>query len=95
MVVLVLLCVLPACFGESSTCLMLYKEGGAPAVFQSPKCPLWKHYDFRQPPATVRCQSAMLQGRRKDQEDRTFCALDVPIPFLGILPWFSFVKLYR
>lgn len=85
MVVLGLLCILPACFGESSTCLMVYKEGGAPAVFQSPKCPLWKHYDFRQPPATVKCQSAMLQGRRKYQEDRTFCVLDVPIPFLGTM----------
>ena len=25
--------------GESSTCVTVYKEGGAPAVFQSPKCP--------------------------------------------------------
>uniref|UniRef100_A0A7N0VI25 PPM-type phosphatase domain-containing protein n=1 Tax=Kalanchoe fedtschenkoi TaxID=63787 RepID=A0A7N0VI25_KALFE len=70
------------CYGESSTCLMLYKEGGAPAVFQSPKCPRWKlssHGDS-QPPV---CHTAMQQGRRKTQEDRVFCNLDVRIPFPG------------
>ena len=27
--------------GESSTCVTVYEEGGAPAIFQSPKCPHW------------------------------------------------------
>ncbi|XP_052291936.1 uncharacterized protein LOC102621122 isoform X3 [Citrus sinensis] len=70
--------------GESSTCLTVYKEGGAPAVFQSPKCPRWKLSDYNSPPRTTsRCQSAMRQGRRKSQEDRTLCALDLHIPFPG------------
>lgn len=71
-------------FAESSTCLMVYKEGGAPAVFQSPKCPLWKLSDYTfQSPSASHCQIAMHQGRRKYQEDRTLCALDVRIPFPG------------
>lgn len=77
------------CVGESSTCLTVYKEGGAAAVFQSPKCPRWNlpNYDSR-PRSTATapsslCQSAMLQGRRKSQEDRTLCALDFRIPFPG------------
>lgn len=68
---------------ESSTCLMVYKEGGAPAVFQSPKCPRWRLSNHASRPRTVTCQSAISQGRRKSQEDRTFCALDVRIPFPG------------
>ncbi|XP_050941191.1 probable protein phosphatase 2C 51 isoform X7 [Cucumis melo] len=72
------------CFAESSTCLMVYKEGGAPAVFQSPKCPLWKLSDYTfQSPNAPHCQIAMHQGRRKYQEDRALCALDVRIPFLS------------
>ncbi|GAV87925.1 Pkinase domain-containing protein/PP2C domain-containing protein [Cephalotus follicularis] len=75
------------CNGESSTCLMVYKEGGAPAVFQSPKCPWWKLSNYDSPPRSsttaARCQSAMLQGRRKALEDRTLCALDIRIPFPG------------
>ncbi|PPR89087.1 hypothetical protein GOBAR_AA31603 [Gossypium barbadense] len=72
--------------GESSTCLTVYKEGGAPAVFQSPKCPRWKipnHDSGERSPttATGRCQSAVLQGRRKHMEDRTVCMLDLHIPF--------------
>ena len=74
-------------YGESSTCLTVYKEGGAPAVFQSPKCPRWKlsNYgpDSRTTTTMARCQSAMLQGRRKSQEDRILCALDIRIPFPG------------
>ncbi|XP_015891455.3 uncharacterized protein LOC107425914 isoform X1 [Ziziphus jujuba] len=69
---------------ESSTCLTLYKEGGAPAVFQSPKCPRWKLSSYAsRSPSTARCQSAMLQGRRKSQEDRTLCVLDLTVPFPG------------
>ncbi|XP_057965687.1 uncharacterized protein LOC131156200 isoform X3 [Malania oleifera] len=77
-----LLCVKTGVHGESSTCLTVYKEGGAPAVFQSPKCPRWKlsNYASRR---TIACQSAIHQGRRRSQEDRTLCALDVHIPLLG------------
>ncbi|XP_027363677.1 uncharacterized protein LOC113871100 isoform X2 [Abrus precatorius] len=75
---------IPFAHGESSTCLTVYKNGGAPAVFQSPKCPRWKLSDYDSPPqTTARCQSAMLQGRRNSQEDRTLCVLDVRIPFPG------------
>ncbi|CAM8890284.1 unnamed protein product [Rhodiola kirilowii] len=73
------------CYGESSTCLMLYKEGGAPAVYQSPKCPRWKlsNYDDSWPSQAPVCQTALHQGRRKNQEDRIICNLDVQIPFPG------------
>ncbi|XP_024030374.1 probable protein phosphatase 2C 51 isoform X2 [Morus notabilis] len=71
-------------FAESSTCLTLYREGGAPAVFQSPKCPRWKLSDYAShSSSTERCQLAMLQGRRYAQEDRALCALDLRIPFPG------------
>ncbi|KAF5738864.1 hypothetical protein HS088_TW12G00058 [Tripterygium wilfordii] len=84
LVVIVILFETTNCSGESSTCLAVYKEGGAPAVFQSPKCPRWKltNYASRlRTSAPSRCQSAMLQGRRKYQEDRTLCALDIRVPF--------------
>lgn len=64
---------------------MVYKEGGAPAVFQSPKCPRWTlptQEDLRR--RTTNCQSAMIKGRRSHQEDRTVCALDIRIPFPGL-----------
>ncbi|KAK9921679.1 hypothetical protein M0R45_030181 [Rubus argutus] len=69
-------------YGESSssTCLTLYKQGGAPAVFKSPKCPRWRHSGY-----LGRCQTAVLRGRRKSLEDRTLCALDLRIPFPGEL----------
>ncbi|XP_068634349.1 uncharacterized protein [Aristolochia californica] len=68
---------------DSSTCLMLYKEGGAPAVFHSPKCPRWTLLDDRDAVRTSNCQSAILQGRRSHQEDRMLCILDLRIPFPG------------
>uniref|UniRef100_A0A2P2IPI4 Uncharacterized protein LOC105649936 n=1 Tax=Rhizophora mucronata TaxID=61149 RepID=A0A2P2IPI4_RHIMU len=76
------------CAGESSTCLTVYNEGGAPAVFKSPKCPRWNLPSYDSGPRTTslrsaRCQVAILQGRRKSQEDRAVCALDVAIPFPG------------
>ncbi|XP_042518279.1 uncharacterized protein LOC122092049 isoform X3 [Macadamia integrifolia] len=83
LLVLLLLLSIPCFNGESSRCLMVYKEGGAPAVFQSPKCPRWilSTDGFRR--RKVNCESAMLQGRRRSQEDRTLCALDLQIPFPG------------
>uniref|UniRef100_A0A0D9XTM4 protein-serine/threonine phosphatase n=1 Tax=Leersia perrieri TaxID=77586 RepID=A0A0D9XTM4_9ORYZ len=38
---LLLLAQPPWCAGESATCLAVYREGGAPAVFQSAHCPRW------------------------------------------------------
>ncbi|XP_020233845.1 uncharacterized protein LOC109813954 isoform X2 [Cajanus cajan] len=80
-----LLCTtIPSVRGESSTCLTVYNNGGAPAVFQSPKCPRWKLSDYDSPPqTTARCQTSMLQGRRSSQEDRALCVLDLHIPFPG------------
>ncbi|PIN06965.1 Serine/threonine protein phosphatase [Handroanthus impetiginosus] len=75
--------------GESLTCLAVYEEGGAPAVFQSPKCPRWILSNFKSKPnrhygsPSATCQAAMLQGRRKSQEDRTLCVFDLRIPFPG------------
>ncbi|KAI3967008.1 hypothetical protein MKW92_046135 [Papaver armeniacum] len=80
--VILIFLLIPNSNGETSNCLMVYKEGGAPAVFKSPNCPRWtlsKDEAFRL--RTENCQSAILQGRRKHQEDRTFCALDMRIPF--------------
>ena len=84
-----LVCSTTRSHGESSTCLMVYREGGAPAVFQSPKCPRWKLPDHDSgkraaTSTTARCQLAMLQGRRKHMEDRTLCMLDLHIPFPSI-----------
>ncbi|XP_052731586.1 uncharacterized protein LOC108325860 isoform X3 [Vigna angularis] len=81
-----LLCAtVPFVHAESSTCLTVYKNGGAPAVFQSPKCPRWKLSEYDSPPkTTARCQIAMLQGHRKSQEDRALCVLDVRIPFPSV-----------
>ncbi|XAR58577.1 Phosphoprotein phosphatase [Bertholletia excelsa] len=77
------LCLSTRAYAESSTCLMVYKEGGAPAVFQSPKCSRWKLSDHASQSRTARCQSAMHQGRRRSQEDRILCVLDIRIPFPG------------
>ncbi|KAI5430279.1 hypothetical protein KIW84_034747, partial [Lathyrus oleraceus] len=46
----------------------------------------WRLFDYDSSPRTAtRCQSSMLQGRRKSQEDRTLCVLDVRIPFPGTM----------
>ncbi|WMV47272.1 hypothetical protein MTR67_040657 [Solanum verrucosum] len=79
------LCVSTCTYGESSKCLTVYKEGGAPAVFKSPKCPRWKLPEYGSEQwsklPNARCQTALHQGRRKSQEDRILCALDIHIPF--------------
>ncbi|KAK1412574.1 hypothetical protein QVD17_33944 [Tagetes erecta] len=70
--------------GESLTCLALYKEGGAAAVFQSPECPAtWRLPAEHGSRRGGRCQSATRQGRRNHLEDRTFCTLDMRVPALG------------
>ncbi|KAL7113000.1 hypothetical protein ACP275_04G035700 [Erythranthe tilingii] len=83
------LCLYTPVAGESLTCLTVYREGGAPAVFQSPKCPRWTLSNFKAQTnrrfgsPSPACQSATLQGRRNSQEDRTLCVFDLRIPFPG------------
>ena len=81
--------VIPSYSAESSTCLSVYNEGGAPAVLNSPKCPRWELSDHRPPPRNPKCQFAVRQGRRPYQEDRVICALDLRLPFPGktLLPY--------
>ncbi|PIA45708.1 hypothetical protein AQUCO_01600146v1 [Aquilegia coerulea] len=73
----------------SSTCLKVYKEGGAPAVFQSIDCTRLnlsteENVIKKQLENCQKQHSFKLQGRRKYQEDRTVCALDLKIPFHGM-----------
>jgi hypothetical protein len=80
---------LPRCAAESAMCLAVYREGGAPAVFQSAHCPRWTL-----PPhdgqgggggksIPMGCHVAADRGRRRSQEDRAVCALGIRIPFVG------------
>ena len=81
----------PRCAAESATCLAVYREGGAPAVFQSAHCPRWTLL----PPGAgeghgggggsfpMGCHVAADRGRRRSQEDRAVCALGIRIPFVG------------
>ncbi|KAL6841604.1 hypothetical protein ACP4OV_028543 [Aristida adscensionis] len=78
---------LPRCAGESATCLAAYREGGAPAVFQSAHCPRWtllppggEGDGGRSHPRG--CHVASDRGRRRSQEDRAVCALGIRIPFI-------------
>ncbi|XP_051181071.1 uncharacterized protein [Lolium perenne] len=78
------------CAGESATCLAVYREGGAPAVYQSAHCPRWTILpggegdgDQRSSsPPPRRCHVAAHRGRRRSQEDRAVCALGIRIPFI-------------
>lgn len=82
----------PSSRDDLSTCLAVYDEGGAPAVFESPKCPRWTLADESEGLGssavrrTPRCQPAVMQGRRRHLEDRAVCALDIRIPFPGKSP---------
>ncbi|KAL5717672.1 protein-serine/threonine phosphatase [Ranunculus cassubicifolius] len=70
---------------ESSSCLAVYEQGGAPAVFHSPQCPNWnlsKTETYRNQ-IGENCKVYRLQGRRNYQEDRTVCELDLHIAFPG------------
>lgn len=81
-----LLLVVPSSLAESPSCIAVYREGGAPAVFNSPKCPRWTFPsadDLLRRPPSPGCHVALRQGRRPYQEDRAVCVLDVKIPFLG------------
>ncbi|KNA05523.1 hypothetical protein SOVF_189480 isoform A [Spinacia oleracea] len=68
----------------SESCIRLYKEGGAPAVLHSPECS-FQYILPREHNHTTKCQFASLQGRRKYQEDRVLCDLDMQIDLLGNL----------
>ena len=91
LLLLALLAPPPLCAAESATCLAVYREGGAPAVFQSAHCPRWT----LPPPGAgeghgggggsfpMGCHVAADRGRRRSQEDRAICALGIRIPFVG------------
>lgn len=91
LLLLALLAPPPRCAAESATCLAVYREGGAPAVFQSAHCPRWTLL----PPGAgeghgggggsfpMGCHVAADRGRRRSQEDRAVCALGIRIPFVG------------
>ncbi|XP_057460951.1 probable protein phosphatase 2C 51 isoform X2 [Actinidia eriantha] len=77
------------CFAFSSSthevsvsCMMVYDEGGASAVLESPECPQWG-LSAQSQNRTRNCQFAMLQGHREYQEDRIACNLKMSIPVLG------------
>ena len=80
---------LPRCAAESATCLALYREGGAPTVFQSAHCPRWTlpphdgQGDGGGKSSPMGCHVAADRGRRRSQEDRAVCALGIRIPFVG------------
>nr|CAD1822491.1 unnamed protein product [Ananas comosus var. bracteatus] len=78
---------IPPSAAESPPCVAVYNEGGAPAVLRSPQCPRWTLLQRRPspppPPPQRGCHVAAHQGRRRSQEDRTFCALGIRIPFIG------------
>ncbi|CAL0320562.1 unnamed protein product [Lupinus luteus] len=81
---------IPFTQSESSTCLTVYNSGGAPAVFQSPKCPRWKLSDYDSPSqSTARCHNAILQGRRISQEDHTLCVNGIKEVVVGIVAVFD------
>ncbi|XP_072990373.1 uncharacterized protein [Typha latifolia] len=73
---------IPPSSGESLTCLTVYREGGAPAVFKSAKCPRWTLLADELRRSPPECQVSIHQGRRRSQEDRAVCALGLRIPFL-------------
>ncbi|KAL0925846.1 hypothetical protein M5K25_004217 [Dendrobium thyrsiflorum] len=80
---------IPSFAGETQTCLAVYKEGGAPAVFQSPKCPRWTlPADAPSGPPT-NCQVAVRQGRRRSQEDRAVWRKGIKEILVGIVAVFD------
>lgn len=98
LLLLVLVARPPSCEAESATCLAVYREGGAPAVFQSAHCPRWtlpspgadagagEEGDGRgrsRRTSPMGCHVAADRGRRRSQEDRAVCALGIRIPFIG------------
>ncbi|PSS06372.1 Protein phosphatase 2C 51 [Actinidia chinensis var. chinensis] len=66
----------------SVSCMMVYDEGSASDVLESPECPQWG-LSAQSQNRTRNCQFAMLQGHREYQEDRIACNLKMSIPILG------------
>ncbi|XP_031287166.1 probable protein phosphatase 2C 51 [Pistacia vera] len=66
--------------GVTVSCMMVYEQGGAPAVFDSEECLQWPSLQNHTP----NCQFAQLQGDRRYQEDRISCHLHMKIiPLIG------------
>ncbi|KAL2934488.1 putative protein phosphatase 2C 51 [Bienertia sinuspersici] len=79
----VLLSTIIGCNGSSDSCIRLYKEGGAPAVFQSPECS-FEYVRLRIHNQSTVCQFASIKGRREYQEDRVLCDLDMKIDLFDV-----------
>ncbi|KAL4588136.1 hypothetical protein LXL04_001016 [Taraxacum kok-saghyz] len=68
----------------SSSCMIAYDDGGAPAVLQSSGCAVqWRFLVESLKNSSKNCEFASLQGHRKYQEDRVACNLDIRIPLIG------------
>ncbi|CAH1417716.1 unnamed protein product [Lactuca virosa] len=68
----------------SSSCMITYDDGGAPAVLQSSECVVqWGFMVESLKNSTKICEFASLQGHRKYQEDCVTCNLGIRIPLIG------------
>ncbi|KAK3003296.1 hypothetical protein RJ639_018520 [Escallonia herrerae] len=76
-----LVCTIPHSDGLS--CKTIYEQGGAPAVFDSPDCDNQIFLTRFPENQTVNCEFSTNQGRRRYQEDRIACNLDLQTPFIG------------
>lgn len=74
--------------GISVSCMMMYDEGGVPAVYESNECLQWVLSTASLHNRTDDCQFAQLQGLREYQEDRISCDLHLRIPLPGSLSLF-------
>lgn len=79
----ILMFAVPCSYGVSVACMEDYDEGRAPAVFRSPECHDWVLSAKAHQNETMNCQFETTQGRRRYQEDRISCNLDMQIPLLG------------
>lgn len=79
----ILMFAVPCSYGVSVACMEVYDEGRAPAVFRSPECHDWVLSAKAHQNETMNCQFETTRGRRRYQEDRISCNLDMQIPLLG------------
>lgn len=69
---------------NSSSCMIAYNDGGAPAVLRSSECAAqWVFMVESLKNSTKNCEFSSLQGHRKYQEDRVTCNLNIRIPLFG------------
>ncbi|KAI3526698.1 hypothetical protein L1887_05959 [Cichorium endivia] len=69
---------------NSSSCMIAYDDGGAPAVLQSLECAAQLVFLVEYlKNSTKNCEFSSLQGHRKYQEDRVSCNHDIRIPVIG------------